>query len=470
MPRLLLPPGARHRGVLLALLTTLLLLAALAACTSDDANPVGAGLGNAGLDTLMQELVVDDLVHLGQLEVTDPLRPLDEANVLYLGERGGDASSMVINFDFSNLAHPDSVALDTLLTDDNVASVRLKLLQLLWYLPGHGGLVAEDDESLRPWTGAAKVFDVHQLTAPFDTLSFPGDEPAHEPGLLSLSSEPEAATSLIFVDLSKDAVLQWVRERATVGILVKEGAGSTPGLVGFSSKEMVFGGSTLDTDNALTAIGPSLVFNLNQTPDYWDSGRQNYIQEPAADASTWHQLQDTPLDPADGIEVRGHVRSYPVLQFDPGVLPERIRVNLAQVVLHVDTSRTHGPANNLTVSEYGLDLAPDGTRTRVILDDIRAAADLIGGGRVEPENLSSDVVRLNVTASLQRHVNGVQDADAGFLIAMGERFFSGFVSSPGPGFYFTRWAFHGTSAAAELRPRLEILYTRVDELTDAEVR
>jgi len=466
MPRPLLPTGSRCRGFLSIMLTTLALMVGLASCTSDDANPMGAGFGNTALDTLMRELVVQDLAHHGQLEVGDPARPLDQADVLYLGGRDGDASSIVVNFDFASLAHPDSVALDTLLTDDNVTSVRLKLLQLLWYLPGHGGLVDEDDESLRPWAGASKVFDVHQLSAPYDTLSFPDDEPAYDPNLLSLSSEPAATSSLIFVNLEKATVLRWVRERARVGILIREGPGSTPGLVGFSSKEMQFGGSTLDTDNALTALGPSLVFSLNRTPDYWDSGRQNYIQQPAADASTWHDLQETSSDPSERIEVRAHLRSYPVLRFDPGVLPERIRVNLAQVVLHVDTSRTHGPPNILTVSEYALDNAPDGTRTRVILDDVDDAADLIGGGRVEPEDVEGTVVRLNVTSALQRYVNGLQDTDTGFLIAHGERFFRGFASSPGPGFYFSRWVFHGTGADPELRPRLEILYTRIDDLTD----
>ena len=45
------------------------------------------------VDSLLQELVVEDLVHLGQLEINDPDDPLDEADVLYLGERAGDASS-----------------------------------------------------------------------------------------------------------------------------------------------------------------------------------------------------------------------------------------------------------------------------------------------------------------------------------------------------------------------------------------
>ncbi len=470
MPRRFRFNVTRRPAALLGGLSALVLLVGLAACTSDESNPVGAGLGTAGLDTLMRELVVDDLVHLGQLEVTDPAKPLDQADVLYLGERAGDRSSILANFDFSSLSHPDSSALVALLNDDNVDAVDLKLIHLLWYEPEHAGLADAEDESYRPWAGAAKVFDVHVLSAPFDTLRYPDAEPEYSVSRVSLFDTPQGRNGSVLIPLDPAVVLQWVRDRARVGIIIREGAGSEPGLVGYASKEMSFGGSTLDQENVGTGLGPVLIFGMNQVPDDWPSGRQNYVHLPAADISTWHELQDTPVDPADGIEVRGHVRSYPVIRFEPGVLPESIRINLAQVVLHVDTSRTHGPPNILTVSEFALDQAPDGTRTRVILDDIEDEVELIGGGRVEPENVVDTVVRLNVTTALQRYVNGLQDQDAGFLIANGERFFSGFVSSPGPGFYFSRWAFHGTSAAEDLRPRLEILYTRVNELTDGEVR
>ncbi|MEZ4389192.1 MAG: hypothetical protein R3D98_16725, partial [Candidatus Krumholzibacteriia bacterium] len=157
MPRPFLPLTTRRPGASLVLPAVLAVVAILGSCTSEDSNPIGAGLGTAHLDTLMQELVVDDLVHLGQLEVDNPVAPLDQANVLYLGARSGDASSILANFDFANLAHPDSAGLVALLTSDNVRTVKLKLLQLRWYLPDHDGL-AGDDADLRPWNGARKVF------------------------------------------------------------------------------------------------------------------------------------------------------------------------------------------------------------------------------------------------------------------------------------------------------------------------
>jgi hypothetical protein len=456
-------------------ITTCLVIAGLSAgggCSSDTANPVGAGLGTTGVDSLMQELVVDDLVHLGQLRVENPADPLDEADVLYVGERASDASSILLNFDFSVYDHPDSAAVDSLLTSDNVESVKLKLIALEWYNPRHGAPDTSDvNEELQPYPGLNKVLDVHVLEAPFDTLVYPAPEPAREAALLGSYDEDFLISDDLIIDLPVERVVSWIRERARVGLIVREAAGSDAGLLGLASKEMSFAGSTLSTESqaAGTTVGPALLLELAETPDHWE-GATNAVLEAAADVSTWHQLDTTPVDPADGIEVRGHLRSYPVVRFDLTAVPRNVRVNLAEIVLHVDTASTHGPANNLTVSEFPRDEAPDGERTRVILTDLRDAVDLVSGGAVQPEHISDHTLRLNVTNSLQRWVNDVQEEDVGFLIALGETFFPGYVSSPGPSFWALKWRFFGTEADPDLRPRLQILYTRVDELSDEEVR
>jgi len=467
-------------ALMAATLMALVAAAFITGCTSDDSNIVGVDLGTVELDTLMREIVVENLVHLGQLEVYDPSEPLDAANVLYLGEEYGDASSILVNYDFSILEHPDSMAVAEALTADNVTKVELRVITLQWYAPNHGAGVDEDedgeddveeDEELRDYDGAFKVFDVHLLDAPFDTLSVPREEPSFDPTPVSVAVEiPDPELRLrggeLSIELDKDMVMQWVTDRAQVGLIIREGVGSEPGLQGFASKEMTFGGSTLPTLSATTTLGVGLRIRFENSPDT----RDWYIQEAEADASTWHQVTESPLDAAQGIEVRGHLRSYPVLNFDPGVMPEGIRINLAQLVLHADPSQTYGPDNYLTISEFPLSMAPDGTRTSVILDDIEGAAELIGGGTVKPEHASDHVVRLNVTTALQRYINELQDESLGFLISRGEGFFSGFVASPGPGFWASRWSFYGTDADPDLRPRLEIVYTRVDNLSDGEVQ
>ena len=91
-----------------------------------------------------------------------------------------------------------------------------------------------------------------------------------------------------------------------------------------------------------------------------------------------------------------------------------------------------------------------------------------GNGRWEPEHKSEHELRLNVTSSVQRFVNGAYEGDRGFVICAGEYFFPGFNSNPDPDFWFTKWIFFGTDADADLRPRLEISYTRDSELDPPE--
>jgi hypothetical protein len=458
----------RRSASLLIWLTAAGLLVGLGACTSDESNPVGAGLGQVAVDSLMRELVIDDLVHLGQLDITDPADPLDEADVLYLGERQGDASSILVNYDFSFLSHPDSAALVELLTDENVDLAEIKFIILNWYGPDHD-LSQEEASDLREWNGALKNYDVHLLDAPFDTLSYPGFEPSFAPDTLETESA-SAVAGEFYLRIGKERVVQWIQDRARVGLIIREGAGSEPGLLGFTSKENLFPASTLPLESEGTNLGPALRLRLNTTPANWPNDGQFLVIPPAADVSTWHQLTETSLDASDRIELRGHLRSYPVIRFDPAVLEPGLRINYAEVVLQVDTLNTTGPIGTLTISEFPLDMAPDATRTGVILDDIDPAAELVGGGVVAPEHATEHELRLNVTTSLQRYINGVQDENTGYLIALGERFFRGFVDSPGPSFYYRRWSFYGTGAGPDLRPRLEILYTRVDDLVDGEAR
>lgn len=456
---------------LTATLMILVAIALVAGCGSDESNLVGAGLGTAELDTLMRELVVTDLVHMGQLEVYDPDDPLDNRDVLFLGEGYGESSSIVLNYDFSVLDDPDLAMDAAALTRDNVAFAELRVYPVLWYWPNHGADIdtvdVDTDEELRDYAGALKIFDVFRLEAPFDTLSVPGPEPVYDPDPVSVDvgTVPEPFASEQGIRLDLDTVMGWVENRERVGLIIREGEGSQPGLQGYASREMLFGGSTLNTLAASTAVGVSLRIKYEDEPDT----SQFYVQLPVADASTWHQVGETSLDPAAGIEVRGHRRSYPVLNFDPGVMPEGIRINLAQVVLTADTNLTYGPTNNLVVSEFPLAMAPDGTRTAVNLDDIREFADVIGGGTVKPEHATEHTVKLNVTSAIQRYINDLQDESMGFLVSRGESFMSGYVESPNPGFFAANWSFYGMDAPEDLRPRLEILYTRVDNLSDGEV-
>jgi len=453
-----------------------LLLVCASGCTSEDPSPVGANLVESEIDSALVALTASAVTSYGVLDVMDPDVPLDAAEVLYLGESGGNASSILASYDFTVLDHPDSAYLAPYLTVDNITSADVVLYLLSWYEPYRGNDPPDpDDEDYEPvvetWLGARKYYEVHALTAPLDTLTYPAPEPAFDPALLN-DGAPELAPANgpIFVDLAADVIADYVAGRRPLSLIIREGAGSQPGLLGFASKEMVHGGSTLPQLNAQVVLGPALRLRLSQTPDEWASDRQTIEIGPRADVSTWHQLAAPPSDPAEGIVVRTHLRSYPVVQFDLASLPADVRINRAHLVVANDTTRSFGHRTVLTCSELPVEFAPPG-RTTVGLDDIEPEIYfLTGNGTWEPEHLTQHELRFDVTQSVQRYVNDAYAGERGFLLAAGEYFFPGFNSDPDPDFWFTRWVFHGTAAAPELQPRLEISYTRLDELSDEEGR
>ena len=446
------------------LIAVLALLALLVGCNSDDPNPLGANLQETKIDTVLAPVYLDEVIQLGMLDVTNTEVPFDEVETLYLGSQSLEASSILANYDFGIFAHPDSVATDTLLTVDNVTSVEITLIMLDWYSKDRGVDIPDDgsyDNPVKPWPGAQKYYDVHQLTAPFDTLSYPGAEPDHEPGVLNTTNELQPNSGKITINITKERVVQWIEERAKVGIVIREGIGSEPGLLGFASKEMVHGGSTLPVLDAETALGPGLNINMSTVPDHWPAGYQSVVMWPSADVSTFHEIEETSADPTDAVMLRTHLRSYPAIRFDISSLPPGIRINSANLVVVNDTSRSYGHRTVLTCSELPVDFAPDGEHTAVTLDDIETEIYFLSGvPGFTPESVYEHVIKFDVASSIQRGINGAYEGDRSFLLAAGEYFFPGYNSNPDPDFWFTKWVFHGMDAPITQRPRLEITYTR----------
>lgn len=478
--------GHRRGWTLLAILVLTVPLA-LTSCSSDESNPVGVGLGTAGLDTLLQEFELSELVHLGRLDIVDPSRPLDQADVLYIGERLGDASSFLVNFDFADETtyqyvfgedEEEDISLARLeeifAAADTVRGAALVLQAAEWYQFGHGAM--GDEENQRPWPDVQKDFDVHRLIAPFDTLTFPAAEPEFEATDLTGASL-EIVDSFIPLTLPRETVESWVfDERSEVGLIVRDNpaAGADTELVGLVSRESGnFEDSLLELNRGGTQIGPTIRIELR-------SDEFVYIR-PVADVSTWHQLSDLPTSKDDDIVLRSQLISGVVLRFDLESLPERVRINRANLVLHVDTARTFGPSTRLELDELPTALAPDSTRTLVIGNDIVAEAEYLSDGILDPEHLSDHTVRLDLSSTVQRFINGLPGYEVGYLLTYADACFPASVTSfdsdgvafdsavsgslP-PDVFFQRWTFFGTGAVPELRPRLEVLYTRINEITD----
>ena len=454
------------------LVSALLTLAVVGGCSSDSANPVGADLQETSIDVTLAELTLEEIQDFGVLAVQDPDVPLDETEVLYFGTSDTEESAILTNYDFSFLDHPDNEELLPFLTRANIVSTRFQLIMLEWYTPWRGGPSPSDPDYIPPlvkeWPGAPKYFDVHELTAPYDTLSYPGAEPQYDSTPISERPDEPSANSPIWVDCDKSTVLEWIETRAKVGIIVREGSGSTPGIVGFASKEMRHGGSTLPLEHEDVTLGVALLINLAEQPESWPSGQQALVVEPVADVSTWHRLQDPYIDVDEGVMVRTHLRSYPMIRFNLDALPTNARINRANLVVHNDTSRSEGHRTVLTCSELPPAFAPPGVVT-IDLGDLEPEIYFLHGlGSGQPEHLTEHELSFNVTSSIQRYVNSVYEGDRGFLLAAGEFFFTGFNSNPDPDFWFTKWIFYGAAADSNLRPRLDISYTLIDELSHPE--
>ncbi len=467
LPKFSSLPPRLAATVTLTVTTAMLVVALVTGCTSDTPSLVGANLAETAIDTVLAPLTIEQLADFGVLAVSDPAVPLDETEVLYFGNSDTEQSSILVNYDFSSLDHPDSAYLLPFLTIDNISSAEIRLYKLTWYSNDRDGQAPPDGDVLKPYPGVGKIIDVHELMAPFDTLSYPGAEPEYNPAFISTYVEIPDTNDILAIDCAVAPVVAWLDSRGEVGVILREDSRSDPGVIGFASKEMVHGGSTLPLLNANTTLGAALRVELIEKPAQW-VGRDYAIFGPAADISTWHQLQPAYTDPADGIMVRTHLRSYPMLRFDLDALPQHVRINRANLVVVNDTSRSEGHRTVLTASELRPEFAPPGETTVFLRDLEPEIYFLFGNGSWQPEHLTEHELNFNVTSSVQRFINSVYEGDRGFLIAAGEYFFPGYNSNPDPDFWFTKWIFHGTAAAPELRPRLEISYTRLDELTDPE--
>ena len=449
------PSGRPGGRTIVALLAALGALAALSGCTSDPISNLGYDLVDTEVDVVLEPIGADVVTRYAALGITEEDNPVPSHDVLYFGEQGGTVSSILINYDFADV-YSDTFPAEVF-TEDNIEYVQLRLLMLEFYkdLPSE----YEEEKALY------KNYEVYECSAPFDSTAFPGPVPDHDSTDL-IAGEYDPYAAYVLLPLDKQRFLDWLDDGGQKGLLVQEGDIVESGLMGFSSRDMRFGASSLPDYNSDIVVGPALVVKFNALPDTTLSPDTKFILSPYADTSTFHEIGTPPTDLADGFMLRTCLRNYPALHFDLSVLPENILINRAVLAVASDTLTSFGNLEAIVVSE--LDTTLYGTPVDTLTLDELEANVYTASGLTSLDPTLNHKLEFNVTTSVQRVINGVYEGTRGFVLTAGEDVFSNYdLTSVDPDFYFTQFNFFGTAEAdTSLRPRLKITYSRVEGVNE----
>ncbi len=447
--------SVRRKPALMAWFVCLITLAGawlLAGCTSDDPSEVGTGIVEPHIDVVLQPLKLETIERYTGKSISEVDLPLAEQEVLYLGNQEGNSSSILLNYDFAN-AYSDSFPASRW-TNDNISWVRLRFLMVEYY----GHLITPDDGHNK---ALAKFYDVFELATPFTPDDFPGPVPPLLDGGVNLNRDyilDEA--EFLEIELPVAEMINWVAGGQAHGFVVSEGANSTPGISGFSSREMLHPGSTLIDFDSKTLVAPIIKV-------HFDHNDSVFILEPTADTSTFDEISTVPVDVvADGFMLRTCLRSYPMLRFDFSGLPANAFINRATLSVTNDTTVGFGNLQSIVVSEIDTDLFGV-TGDELPLLDLEGAAYRISG-MVSLDPTLNEHLEFNVTTAVQRIVNHVYEGDRAFILTAGEKFFPIYdIDSVGPDFFLTQFKFFGSSEADTLFwPTLKISYSLVDDISE----
>jgi len=440
--------GLRKASPFLVLVSTGLVLL-VAGCTSDPPNTVGVGLVDTQIEVELEPVVSTQIPRYTARPVKNVEVPVHNQYALYMGDQEGNASAIVVNYDFAE-AFDDSVTID-MIRQDNIQSPRLRLMILHFYQ----NLPRPSDPDV---SGLQKVYEVYQLEAPFDSTAFPGPIPAYDPQPLNVNFDPdEAEDYLVEIDLYNQDFVEWVLSGAKVGFLIMEGESPDPGLIGMSARDNKLPSSILGGEPITERVlGPALLARVIDIDYEWSIA-------PYADASTFNEISTIPAAADDGFMVRTCLRAYPGLLFDYSELPPDVFINRAVLSVTNDTTTAFGNLESLVVSEMDTIYFAAPGDTLLLTDLNRYTYNITGWNSLDPTRLRT--VEFDVTTAVQRIINNVYEGTRGFMITAGEDFYPTYdISGTDPDFYFIQFNFFGTSAPDSLRPKLKITYSGLGDL------
>ncbi len=433
-------PRTRRALLVVALAATLAMFALWAGgCTSDDPNPVGAGIpGDIDLNDL-EVIRITGFGEWGSVIVPDPDFPLAGSEILYFGHNDEVQSAILARYDFSDL---DSLLPEGYeLTADNIVSLKFRLFLADAYRP--------EVETKGEFD---KVFEFRTLNDTLDTSLYPGELPSPGELMFSVTDIPD----LVEVDFNnKNLFLDWV-ENGHTGIMIIEGGGSADGLVGYASSELELF-TELANEAVGTTVGPTLTVDFVDTED----DTLVFTYPPMADVSTFHVLSEQVESPEDGFILRTHLREYPWFSIDLVDLPDNALVNRAILRLGIDADASYGPPQSIVLSQvpHSLVAGMDTLTFEAMEDSLTFAAGLTTVDLANFVDVEEPLIGFDVTNLVQRAANGVIEGEFTFILTAGEDQFPLYDTTiHDPEFYLTKYGFMGTNHA-EFPPTLEITYT-----------
>lgn len=422
--------GTGARPLAAAVLATLLAAAlGLAGCTSDDPGPVGADIpGDLDLNDPRVTRTAA-FSEWGSVAVRDTARPLDSIEMLYLGQRDGYASSILVWYPLA-----DSLPADTYeFTVGDSVVLRLFLSE-------------QSDQ------GAADLdLEISTLADTFDVADYPGPQP--EP-VFPLGAESGTDENFVTIVLDRAQGLEWMVDRWAAGepvpLIIRLFGADT--MIPYASRELqLYSEIALEDDE--TIVGPTLTIAM---------AADTVTVPPARDVSTLHDwpAQDTGQD--DAFFMRTHQRVYPWFLLDTSTIPAGALINRAVLRLGVDPDASFGPPESVVLSRipYAMVAGADTLELAALVDSLTVVA---GNAAVVPADLAAlaePQLGFDVTGLAQRIANGVVTGPVALILTAGEDgLASGFdVGLRDPEFYLTHFQFLGP-AAAEFAPTLEITST-----------
>ncbi len=471
----------RRRGVLVALTVAVVWAVGLlvGGCTSDPASLVGARLIDNQIDSTLLSIDIVATDAFSGIRVDDGETKLPEQQTLYMGGETNTKTSFLANFDFAGIdsdVYPDSI-----FTVDNIKTVKLNLTKLLPYGSTRDSTYTYEDpanpDSLITITVKVPTgqplelyYHVFELEGPFDPLAYenyPASVPPRFPPHINVDFfEPNIGTE-VSLKLYAHDLLRWKQTGGEMGLMLRLGDLSDPGLVGFASRELTVT-SEVPSVEAKTIVGPEIIVEFQIAPEL-------FLSMLATDDVTVFEevapAAQTKPEAATGFILRTGLRSYPAFRFDLSRLPPNALINKAVLSVTNDNSTSYGPEFSVQVSEITAEVMDD----PAYLLDVSTLRD---STRIYPLDFRSNlrpnidkVIEFDITTGIRRAVNLVNEEPRGFLLSgVEDRYIFPFTRRPPdltkPDFYYRQMNFLGFEDPDPAhRPFLRVWYSVVDELS-----